>query len=239
MQRTGFTLIELLIVILIIAILAGAVLPFVQQYIEDSRVTRAKQDLDEIKNSLIRYETEQRNLYVRSDTRDLIGPYLMNAKPDPWGGQYVVDSSKSICYSLGPDGKDNTNDEVKVYYRPPLAITRAFWEDSNGTMAVDTDDKLILYFSRPVDPTGGPALTVVNDDLFYLNGNPEDDYKNREFFDNNMMVKLTLNFDANLPGNPPFRAGQDTIEAKNPNGIVDFEGISCRPNQPVLIKPFR
>ncbi len=235
-MKKGFTLIELLIVILIIGILAGAVIPFVQQYVEESRMTRAKQDLDEIKNALIRYETDQRFLYTKTTTYDLVGPYLLNAKPDPWGRPYVVDSPKSVCYSIGPDAADNTGDEVKAYFRPPLAITRALWEDTNRTMKVDTGDKLVLKFTRPIDPAQGPTLNVAADDLVYSNGNPASNYTNKELSDQNMTVKLTLDFTANPPGNPPFRLGHDSVKAKDPNTIKDGEGNSCKTEQATSIK---
>lgn len=239
MKTQGFTLIELIIVIAIIGILVGGVLPYAQQYVEESRVTRAQQDLDEIRNALIRYETDQRNLYSKTDTSDLIGPYMMSSKPDPWGRPYAIAPASSSCYSFGSDGIDNTGDEIKAYFRPPLAISRALWEDSNGNMVVDTDDKLVLNFTRPIKTTAGPILTITTtppDDLVYSNGNPESDYKAIEYSNSTMTVKLTLDFTANPPGNPPFRPGQDTIEARDPNTIVDGEGIPCKSGQATLIR---
>jgi len=41
LMKKGFTLIELLIVITILAILAGAAVPYVQDYVEDARIAAA------------------------------------------------------------------------------------------------------------------------------------------------------------------------------------------------------
>ncbi|HPT47515.1 MAG TPA: prepilin-type N-terminal cleavage/methylation domain-containing protein, partial [Candidatus Rifleibacterium sp.] len=58
-KRAGFTLIELLVVITILAILVGAALPYVQNYVAESRLSKAKSDLEEIKKALAIYETRE------------------------------------------------------------------------------------------------------------------------------------------------------------------------------------
>jgi len=51
MKKSGFTLIELLIVVTIMSVLAGAAIPYVQDYLDDARFAKVKTDLDEIKNA--------------------------------------------------------------------------------------------------------------------------------------------------------------------------------------------
>ncbi|OGK04945.1 MAG: hypothetical protein A2W80_13350 [Candidatus Riflebacteria bacterium GWC2_50_8] len=235
MKRAGFTLIELLIVIVIISILAGAVIPYVQQYVDDSRFSKAKQDLDEIRNALVRYETDQRVLYPHEDLRALVGPYLSKGMADPWGSPYLVAPASSSCYSLGPDRQNNSGDEVKQYFRPPLAISRAYWEDANKNTFVDTGDTIVLKFTRPLrdEPGDGPQTAILSHDFDYLNGAPDLDYTNLTFFDNRMTVRMTLNYNI---GSPVFRPGRDTIAVRNASSIVDGENVPCISDMPIAIK---
>lgn len=226
--KLGFTLIELLIVITIIAILAGAALPYVQQYVDDARQAKAKQDLDEIRNALVRYETDQSKPYVATETSQLVGPYLSKGMTDPWGSAYKIAPASSTCYSVGPDGLEASGDEVKQSFRPPLALSRAFWEDMNGNSVVDTTDVLVLRFTRPIRPAGGPVLA----DLSYSSGAPANAYSAKVLSEYDMTVRLTLDFGAAAP----FKPGKDTIKVITPNTILDGEGITCRTDQEAVIK---
>lgn len=223
---SGFTLIELLIVITIIAILAGAAIPFVQQYVEDARYSKVRQDLDEIRNALIRFETDQNRPYNDTTLGPLVGPYLSKGMSDPWGSSYVVATGSSTVFSVGPDSLPGTPDDIKQAFRPPLAITRAFWEDTNGNGVVDNTDTLVLRFTRPVNPGGGPVLA----DLVFSAGGPTA-ISAGVFSENDMVVRLGLTF-----GATPFNPGRDSVEVTAVNTIVDMEGTRCRPAQPVVIK---
>jgi general secretion pathway protein G len=160
MLRKGFTLIELLIVITIIAILAGAAIPYVQDYVEDARIAKARSDLDEIKNALVRYELDTGTTYTAANIANLVGPYLQKALIDPWGAPYVVSDTDNVTYSLGPDGTAATGDEITVEFRPPLALSKCYYEDTTKDGLVNDGDTLILKFTRPVisDSSADPVV---------------------------------------------------------------------------------
>lgn len=148
-RRQGFTLIELLIVVTIIAILAGAAVPYVQDYVEQARVGRAKADLDEIKRAVMLYEV-QYGPYTSNTIASLVGPFLTKNTPDPWSNPYVVNSASSTVLSWGPDGKANSGEEVSVEYRPRMAVTRAYWVDIDGDGLPSTDDQIQIKVCRPL-----------------------------------------------------------------------------------------
>ncbi|MEW6709229.1 MAG: prepilin-type N-terminal cleavage/methylation domain-containing protein [Candidatus Riflebacteria bacterium] len=232
----GFTLIELIIVVTIIAILVGGALPYAQQYIEDTRYSKAKQDLDEIKNALIRFETDQNRVYTDTSINGLVGPYLTKGMADPWGSPYLISHPASKCYSVGPDRQDNTGDELEVEYRPPLAISRAFWEDSNKNQNIDSGDALLIKFTRPVrrNAGDGPQTDIGNDDFVFSAGAPDIDYSSPiVFVDYDMFARIGINYAVATP----FRTGLDSITVKNNNTIVDGDNNKCKSDSPVVIKP--
>ncbi len=190
-MKKGFTLIELLVVITIIAILAGAALPFVQNYVAESRIAKAKSDLDEISRALVVYESREGD-YNKKTVEDLTGRYLDRSPIDPWGVPYVVATESGIVYSCGPDRKDTdpadpTSDQyafdnIEVSYVPPLALVSVKWVDKNKSGAVDTQnvqDELHLTFSRKLATSGANLLTeppILADLLnnLYISRDPED-----------------------------------------------------------------
>lgn len=162
-MRKGFTLIELLIVVTIIAILAGAAIPYVQEYIEDARISRCKADLNEIKNGIIRYELDKGVSWAQADTNisKLVGPYLAKALIDPWGTPYVIDSDNSVVYSGGfdrltPISGAGSEDNIAVDFRPPLAMTKAYWIDADKSGTVNDGDQIRCKFTRPLDNSLAP-----------------------------------------------------------------------------------
>jgi len=163
-MKKGFTLIELLVVITILAILAGAALPYVQAYVEESRLAKAKSDLDEISRALVVYETREGE-YPDSDVKLLAGRYLNKSPIDPWGSPFQVSNKSGSVFSRGPDRKDSTMvggvladdaDNIIVPYQPPLALVNVKWIDRNQNGVFDSDnipDQLQFNFSRKLTPT--------------------------------------------------------------------------------------
>lgn len=168
-RRSGFTLLELLVVITILAILVGAALPYVQNYVAESRQAKAKTDLEEIKRALAVYETRE-GAYKETTLHQLSGRYLNTSPIDPWGKSYVVSPGGGVVFSGGPDRIDGTVDDIIVNYQPPLALVQVKWVDSNQTGAVDTqnnNDYLQLYFSRSIAATSPAFLNPAGAHSFF------------------------------------------------------------------------
>mgnify|MGYP003823225523 CR=1 FL=1 len=147
MNRQAFSLIELLIVVTIIAILVGVALPYYQDYVKETRLTKAKHELDIIKQALIKHDTFEERAYVASDPRVLLGKYLQDLPRDPWGRDYEVDWLKGQVRSLGPD-HNLERDNITVDYKAPLTLQKATWVDVDNNRQISLNDLLRLEFSR-------------------------------------------------------------------------------------------
>ncbi|MBR4571211.1 MAG: prepilin-type N-terminal cleavage/methylation domain-containing protein [Candidatus Riflebacteria bacterium] len=176
-MKKGFTLIELLIVITILAILAGAAVPYVQDYVEDARIAKCREDLGELRNAIMRYEVERNKLFdpandgVGNDEAErlknwqqmLVGPFLTQALTDPWGRPYYFSNAASMVFSGAEDGDKNTN-IISVDVRPAMAPTRAWWYDIDRNGSVTTGDYVDIKFTRPLGAAtiGGLAIAATN-----------------------------------------------------------------------------
>lgn len=211
--RKGVTLIELLIVVTILSILAGAAIPYVQDYVEDSRIGRAKADIDEIRNALARYEVERGSQYQQIGIASLVGPYLSRSLVDPWGAPYVVIPASSTVLSKGADGLTGGGDDVSLAYRPPMAVSRVEWLDVNGDGAAGVGDSLHVKCSRPIrdGAPGGTGLRIsgLGSDLNTGQRIATSSYQNI----------------ASFPVNGNFVPGSDTLTISSTNVLYDGNAI--------------
>ncbi len=219
MLRKGFTLIELLVVITIIAILAGAAVPYVRDYMDQARYAKAKNDMSEIANALTRYEMD-RGVYTATTTASLVGPYIQKAVADPWGGAYHIYNASSTVVSAGEDGDITTlGDNITVSFRPALSISKVYYEDSNGNGLVDTNDSLIIKFTRPLKDVT-EAEKSSNYDTSGWSTAADFTTGSGELSNASMTIKIALKDGRFIPG-------KDTIKVIDGNAIVDGNDVAA------------
>jgi len=262
-MKKGFTLIELLVVITILAVLAGAALPYVQNYVEESRIAKAKTDLEEIARALAVYETREGE-YTKDTVEDLTGRYLNKAPIDPWGNPYKIDVESGLVISYGPDRSEITEeDNIQAPYQPPLALVSVKWIDRNQSGAVDTQnvrDQVQLVFSRKLTPISTDFDKTNMADWFVLSPDgttPTEgdltttyfadetdattDYRPKVLSTNTRVVVLTLHKDYTPSIATPLSPGAAYIYVSTPDAaaadLTDLAGNLCIGDQKVKILP--
>ncbi len=135
-KHSGFTLIEIMLVVAIIALLVGTVVVNIGPQRKKAFITQAQNQISAYKMALQNYSLDS-GIYPSTEQglRALLsppnsepvpskwhGPYLDPAviKPDPWGHDYIYvcppqqnpDPEGFDLYSMGPDGRANTDDDI-------------------------------------------------------------------------------------------------------------------------------
>lgn len=109
--QKGFSLIELMIVVAIIGILVGSAMPNFMELLEDSKYSKAKQDIDIIKNQCILFHTKESRFPNKTD--ELLGKYMVKIPLSPWGSEYKIDEFFIVA--------ETPNGELKTpFYNPGL-----------------------------------------------------------------------------------------------------------------------
>lgn len=129
--QEGFTLLEVMVVIVIIGLMATLVIPNIMGSKAKADQQKAKADISMLESSLEMYHldnnhyptTEQglQALVKKPDEdpqpahyRD--GGYIKRLPKDPWGNDYQLlnpgQHGNIDVYSLGPDGKEETADDI-------------------------------------------------------------------------------------------------------------------------------
>ncbi len=117
-RARGVTLIEVLIVLAIIGLIAGGVVVFAFPQLEKAKVGTAKNDTKALYQAIETWKLDHTGCpTVEGLKKDKALSTTSNTN-DPWGQPYKVqcdeDGAKIAVYTIGPDKKENTADDIRV-----------------------------------------------------------------------------------------------------------------------------
>lgn len=211
-MRRGFSLVELLVVVAIIAALVGVAAPYYADYVRESKISKAKQDLDALKGAVVLYNSREDIPYLgplatitpylpvlgENDFSGLQGQYLTNIPPDPWGKNYKLDPYGGFVYSDGPDSR-TPDDDIREYYIRDLAVRKIEWEDRDNNRQISADDIIYLRFNKAVARNFGDLSSDFS------------------VWENNQLVS-TVSF--GLSFDPGLNLGYDTLQAATHSTLI-------------------
>ena len=130
-RNAGFTLLEIMLVVMIIALLAGAAIYMMRGNVDQARIVRAETDIQNLLTQLQMYDvlnggypTTQQGIQAlverpTGEPQPRKWRQLMPDVPlDPWNQPYLIRNPATMSkgridlYSAGPDGQPNTPDDI-------------------------------------------------------------------------------------------------------------------------------
>ena len=128
-NREGFTLVEIMIVVIIIAALAGMVVPRLIGRSEEAKKRIAAADIRTLQTQLKLFRLDNDRFPNNSEGINALltkpsgalgwsAPYIDKEATDPWSQAYKYrhpatrSTSEFDVYSVGPDGNEGTEDDI-------------------------------------------------------------------------------------------------------------------------------
>lgn len=129
-RQKGFTLIEIMVVVVILGILAAVVVPRIMSRPDEARIVKARADIQALESALNLYRLDNYTYPTTDQGLEALvekptspepprwkeGGYLDRMPRDPWQRPYQYLSpgqhSEIDIFSLGPDGRPNTEDDI-------------------------------------------------------------------------------------------------------------------------------
>lgn len=106
-RRRGVTLVQILLFVAFDAwaLLFLMVSPFFQDHCcGGSYYSRAAQDIEIIKKAISLYDAREEKPLSGTSLEPLLGRYMQELPPDPWGRAYLFDAELGVIASFGRDG---------------------------------------------------------------------------------------------------------------------------------------
>lgn len=127
--RGAFTLIEVLLVLIILVVLGSLAVSQFGGVKDRANIDTAKSQIGLVKSSIEsyrlytnKYPPKLEDLWEKPSDSTLAdewaGPYMEKLNEDPWGNkyQYTAEGKRNVgkydFWSMGPDGKDGTDDDI-------------------------------------------------------------------------------------------------------------------------------
>lgn len=129
-RQKGFTLIEIMVVVVILGILAAVVVPRIMSRPDEARIVKARADIQALESALNLYRLDNYTYPTTDQGLEALvekptspepprwkeGGYLDRMPRDPWQRPYQYlnpgQHSEIDIFSLGPDGRPNTEDDI-------------------------------------------------------------------------------------------------------------------------------